>query len=115
MYTTLKLSAPLRIGVWGGAGGARCGVTIHVQRILTQLDAPLLRLHHAFSLPKNQVIIPKALQIKFSNRYRHKSTMSQHQIPEKQWAQVIEKTGGPVDYKEIPGKTRFLVSERATS
>ena len=23
-------------------------------------------------------------------------------IPEKQWAQVIEKTGGPVDYKEIP-------------
>ncbi len=24
-------------------------------------------------------------------------------IPEKQWAQVIEKTGGPVDYKEIPG------------
>lgn len=26
-----------------------------------------------------------------------------HQIPEKQWAQVIEKTGGPVDYKQIPG------------
>lgn len=24
-------------------------------------------------------------------------------IPEKQWAMVIEKTGGPVDYKEIPG------------
>ena len=24
------------------------------------------------------------------------------QIPEKQWAQVIEKTGGPIDYKEIP-------------
>jgi len=24
------------------------------------------------------------------------------QIPEKQWAQVIEKTGGPVDYKQIP-------------
>ncbi|KAG8527770.1 alcohol dehydrogenase [Bacidia gigantensis] len=23
-------------------------------------------------------------------------------IPEKQWAQVIEKTGGPIDYKEIP-------------
>ncbi|KAL8636617.1 MAG: hypothetical protein Q9226_009234, partial [Calogaya cf. arnoldii] len=23
-------------------------------------------------------------------------------IPEKQWAMVIEKTGGPVDYKEIP-------------
>merc|ERR1712072_794597 len=23
-------------------------------------------------------------------------------IPEKQWAQVIEKTGGPVEYKEIP-------------
>ena len=26
-------------------------------------------------------------------------------IPEKQWAQVIEKTGGPVDYKQIPGRT----------
>ena len=25
-------------------------------------------------------------------------------IPEKQWAQVIEKTGGPVDYKQIDGK-----------
>ncbi|CAD6593202.1 MAG: Alcohol dehydrogenase [Alectoria sarmentosa] len=25
-----------------------------------------------------------------------------HDIPEKQWAQVIEKTGGPVDYKQIP-------------
>ncbi|KAI9810663.1 MAG: alcohol dehydrogenase [Pycnora praestabilis] len=25
-----------------------------------------------------------------------------HSIPEKQWAQVIEKTGGPVDYKQIP-------------
>lgn len=25
-------------------------------------------------------------------------------VPEKQWAQVIEKTGGPVDYKEIPGE-----------
>ena len=24
------------------------------------------------------------------------------QIPEKQWAQVIEKTGGPLQYKEIP-------------
>ncbi|MCJ1290216.1 alcohol dehydrogenase [Xylographa carneopallida] len=24
------------------------------------------------------------------------------QIPEKQWAQVVEKTGGPVDYKQIP-------------
>jgi len=24
------------------------------------------------------------------------------QIPEKQWAQVIEKTGGPVEYKQIP-------------
>ena len=27
-----------------------------------------------------------------------------HNIPEKQWAQVIEKTGGPVDYKQIPGE-----------
>ena len=26
-------------------------------------------------------------------------------IPDKQWAQVIEKTGGPVEYKQIPGKT----------
>ena len=25
-------------------------------------------------------------------------------IPEKQWAQVIEKTGGPIDYKQIDGK-----------
>lgn len=25
-----------------------------------------------------------------------------HNIPEKQWAQVIEKTGGPVEFKEIP-------------
>ncbi|MCJ1419136.1 alcohol dehydrogenase [Xylographa parallela] len=24
------------------------------------------------------------------------------QIPDKQWAQVIEKTGGPIDYKQIP-------------
>jgi propanol-preferring alcohol dehydrogenase len=24
------------------------------------------------------------------------------QIPEKQWAQVIEKTGGEIQYKEIP-------------
>ena len=23
-------------------------------------------------------------------------------IPEKQWAQVFEKSGGPIDYKEIP-------------
>ncbi|MCJ1340820.1 alcohol dehydrogenase [Bachmanniomyces sp. S44760] len=28
--------------------------------------------------------------------------MSHPQIPEKQWAQVIEKTGGPVEYKQIP-------------
>jgi len=28
--------------------------------------------------------------------------MSAPQIPEKQWAQVIEKTGGPVEYKQIP-------------
>ena len=35
--------------------------------------------------------------------------MSQHQVPEKQWAQVIEKTGGPVEYKQIPGETRSLV------
>ena len=27
-----------------------------------------------------------------------------HDIPEKQWAQVIEKTGGPVEYKQIPGE-----------
>lgn len=25
-----------------------------------------------------------------------------HQIPKEQWAQVIEKTGGPVEYKKIP-------------
>ncbi|GAM88546.1 hypothetical protein ANO11243_065790 [Dothideomycetidae sp. 11243] len=27
-----------------------------------------------------------------------------HNIPDKQWAQVIEKTGGPVEYKQIPVK-----------
>lgn len=26
-------------------------------------------------------------------------------IPKEQWAQVIEKTGGPVDYKKIPVAT----------
>ena len=31
-------------------------------------------------------------------------------IPEKQWAQVIEKTGGPVEYKQIPGKTCYCIS-----
>jgi len=25
------------------------------------------------------------------------------EIPEEQWACVIEKTGGPVEYKKIPG------------
>lgn len=28
--------------------------------------------------------------------------MSSPQIPTEQWAQVIEKTGGPVEYKKIP-------------
>jgi propanol-preferring alcohol dehydrogenase len=28
--------------------------------------------------------------------------MSAPQIPEMQWAQVIEKTGGPLEYKQIP-------------
>lgn len=27
------------------------------------------------------------------------------EIPSEQWAQVIEKTGGPVDYKKIPVQT----------
>ncbi|KAI9896417.1 hypothetical protein N3K66_008589 [Trichothecium roseum] len=31
--------------------------------------------------------------------------MSSAQIPQKQWAQVIEKTGGPTNYKEIPVPT----------
>jgi hypothetical protein len=35
-------------------------------------------------------------------------------IPKKQWAQVIEKTGGPVEYKEIdvqqPGPDEVLVN-----
>ena len=26
-------------------------------------------------------------------------------IPKEQWAQVIEKTGGPVEYKKIPVET----------
>jgi len=28
--------------------------------------------------------------------------MSAPKIPEMQWAQVVEKTGGPVEYKQIP-------------
>ncbi|MCJ1286393.1 alcohol dehydrogenase [Xylographa opegraphella] len=36
------------------------------------------------------------------------------QIPEKQWAQVIEKTGGPIDYRQIsvpkPGPDQVLVN-----
>ena len=29
-------------------------------------------------------------------------------VPDKQWAMVIEKTGGPVDYKQIPGMVRMV-------
>ena len=29
-------------------------------------------------------------------------------VPDKQWAMVIEKTGGPVDYKQIPGMARMV-------
>lgn len=40
--------------------------------------------------------------------------MSQPEIPKKQWAQVIEKTGGPVEYKEIdvqqPGPDEVLIN-----
>ena len=36
------------------------------------------------------------------------------EIPTKQWAQVLEKTGGPVEYKEIdvrkPGPDEVLVN-----
>lgn len=36
-----------------------------------------------------------------------------HEIPKKQWAQVIEKTGGPVEYKQIdvqkPGADEVLI------
>lgn len=34
-------------------------------------------------------------------------------IPEKQWAQVIEKTGGPVEYKQIPGRADQPMSATA--
>lgn len=35
--------------------------------------------------------------------YFHQSDLDMSDsIPEKQWAQVIEKTGGPIDYKQIP-------------
>lgn len=37
-------------------------------------------------------------QQKFSNFY----TTTMPEIPKEQWAQVIEKTGGPVEYKKIP-------------
>jgi hypothetical protein len=33
------------------------------------------------------------------------STKMAPEIPKEQWAQVIEKTGGPVDYKRIPVPT----------
>ncbi|KAJ9644626.1 alcohol dehydrogenase [Coniosporium apollinis] len=40
--------------------------------------------------------------------------MSQPEIPKKQWAQVIQKTGGPVEYKEIdvqqPGPDEVLIN-----
>ena len=39
------------------------------------------------------------------NQYIHTTTMAPN-VPEKQWAMVIEKTGGPVDYKQIPGMIR---------
>lgn len=36
----------------------------------------------------------------FVTKEEHKATnMADHKLPEKQWAQVIEKTGGPVEYK----------------
>ncbi|KAI4721713.1 alcohol dehydrogenase-like protein [Aureobasidium sp. EXF-10727] len=44
--------------------------------------------------------------------------MSSPQIPEKQWAQVIEKTGGPLEYKQIPvpkpGPDEVLVNVKYT-
>ncbi|KAI5244243.1 alcohol dehydrogenase-like protein [Aureobasidium subglaciale] len=44
--------------------------------------------------------------------------MSAPQIPEKQWAQVIEKTGGPLEYKQIPvpkpGPDEVLVNVKFT-
>ncbi|KAI4197996.1 MAG: hypothetical protein LQ350_005583 [Teloschistes chrysophthalmus] len=44
----------------------------------------------------------------------NQTTMSQD-IPEKQWAMVIEKTGGPVDYKQIPGTPPCPPSSPASS
>lgn len=34
--------------------------------------------------------------------------MADHKLPEKQWAQVIEKTGGPVEYKGPAPSTSFM-------
>merc|ERR1712137_320154 len=53
-----------------------------------------------------------------SNSTRDQLTMSSPQIPEKQWAQVIEKTGGPLEYKQIPvqkpGPDEVLVNVKYT-
>ena len=44
--------------------------------------------------------------------------MSSPQIPEMQWAQVIEKTGGPLQYKQIPvpkpGPDEVLINVKYT-
>lgn len=57
--------------------------------------------------------IPKALPTLYSTNPPHhyysnqantkRTTIMSPNIPDKQWAMVIEKTGGPVDYKQIPG------------
>jgi NADPH:quinone reductase-like Zn-dependent oxidoreductase len=44
--------------------------------------------------------------------------MSSPQVPEMQWAQVIEKTGGPLEYKQIPvpkpGPDEVLINVKFT-
>lgn len=67
--------------------------------LLTKISYPkhTLVAHRHFLRKRTSFAYPSTL-------IRYTSTMP-HNIPDKQWAQVIEKTGGPVDYKQIPGKT----------
>jgi hypothetical protein len=47
-----------------------------------------------------------SLSISFQNQtlkvLELSTTINMPEIPKEQWAQVIEKTGGPVEYKKIP-------------
>jgi len=98
MDLTLKLRAPLRM--WEGG------------RVLRTTGCPSIKpsIHHILNTHNRIQHFPESLQARIFHQFPYASTMSQHQIPEKQWAQVIEKTGGPVDYKQIPGKSSISTS-----